>query len=60
MVEGIPSHSLQLYIHPSRNGVTLIALGTILAALSMLSAGLAAPSQSGQDVVASHLAAITD
>ncbi len=59
MVEGIPSHSLQLYIHPSRNGVTLIALGTILAALSMLSAGLAAPSQSGQDVVASHLSQIT-
>jgi tetratricopeptide (TPR) repeat protein len=53
------SQAFQLLFHASRNGVTLLILGAILAAVSMLGARAAAQAKSGQDALAAHLAMMT-
>lgn len=49
----------QLSFHASRDGVTLLILGAIVAAASMLGERAAAQPKSGQDASAAHLASIT-
>jgi len=53
-----PSRPFPLSFPASRNGVTLLILGAILAAMSMLGARAAA-AKSSQDALAAHLATIT-
>jgi len=53
------SQPFQLSLRAARNGVTLLTLGGILAAVSMLGARAAAPAKSGQGALAAHLAIIT-
>jgi tetratricopeptide (TPR) repeat protein len=53
------NHPFQLSFHASRDGVTLLILGAILAAVSMLGERAAAQAKSGQGASAARLASIT-